>query len=272
LFLEKFIHILGLLFLITCALRMRKQPFKEEPASVETASSSSSSEAASKKGKKTGGGKRRKESPRGGGIGREEVSIARSTPIRSASNDDPHFSIDVTPIVGADCTPEVASSVGGSAAEKKKNVSSAEKSSSSAAKKSRGKSSSSRRALFRHRKLENLVSDEDDDDDVHRDVDIDDDDMTEGDVTSFPTSLVVASPERMMPRKQTPKLKKLPESLSASSSSSSASSSRQRETPSRRSARKGGDASSSVQYNRMRNQSEVEIDLTDCAGLNDFRV
>ena len=109
------------------------------------------------------------------------------------------------------------------------------------------KGRTSRRALFRHRKLEDVCSDEED--------------CVGGDggdgSSSFPDSFVVTSPEK---------------ELKARHQKTQNDKSSRKETPSRRSAKKGGDSSSLVQYNRMRCESEVEIDLAGGPAITDFRV
>ena len=258
---------------------MRKQPFKEQPA--EDAGHDSAAETRDESAEK------HQRAPGGGGSGGErgrgeeednagltpETSTPQSTPQRDLG-DPTTFPLDVTPVTPASGH---ASSLFSGASSGKPALSAGK---TLGRKKQHGKCSS-RRSLFRHRKLENVCSDEDDDnnDDHVVNYQNDEDDMTEGDLTS--TSTTGITPGKMTTTKRTPRQQELQQQqqqqqkLNKSPSSPAllaTSALRHKETPLRRSAKKGGDASSSVQYNRMRNQSEVEIDLTDCAGLNEFRV
>ena len=270
---------------------MRKQPFKEQPAedAGHDSAAETRDESAEKHQRAPGGGGsggERGREGRGSGEGEEdnagltpETSTPQSTPQRDLG-DPTTFPLDVTPV-----TPASSSSSSGHASSLFSGASSGKPATASSVEKTLGRKKqhgkcSSRRSLFRHRKLENVCSDEDDDNNDDRVVNYqnDEDDMTEGDLTS--TSTTGLTPGKMTMTKRTPRQQELQEQqqqqkLNKSSSSPASlttSALRHKETPLRRSAKKGGDASSSVQYNRMRNQSEVEIDLTDCAGLNEFRV
>ena len=214
----------GLVFLLTCAILKRKLPFREE------ASTASPDE------KKLDDG----DSER---VDNEKVAtkIARSTPRQKLKpgNDATPFAVDVTPISAIDAGFSSMKKPGnGADSSIFSSDSTAEKSFRNEADR---KGRTSRRALFRHRKLEDVCSD---------------DDCGGGDASSaFPSSFV-ASPEK--------ELKAHQQQQQQHDKSS------RKETPTRRSAKKGGD-SSLVQYNRMRCESEVEIDLADGAGLGEFR-